>query len=554
MKKIWLLISFIFLSSFIFAPQVSAEKINSFDVDILAHSDGAMTIKEKINYDFEQLERHGIFRYVPHYSKVGGLYRVIKISDVEIHRDGKKEKFETTKTKEQIYFKIGDPNKTISGNHEYEISYKVENGIGSNYETHDEIYWNVTGNEWLIPIEKASVEIKTDFNISNNKIACFTRSGDLNAQFCKTDLNNPNKIVTTNTMNAGEGLTVVYGYPKGTFPASTLLKELPRSVGEKFVGFIFKNIGFFYLILNILIPSMIFFWYRKMKNKKRFGKPSVVFEIPKDEKGNRIAPAVAGTIDSASLQRDDIVATLFDLAIRKYIKLVEVKVSKKLMPDKITQKVLKKKEVDENLSVFEKKLMHRLFKDGNEVNLEDLKKDFYKTYSEIETDVFKELVYKKYYIKNPKAQRGFLLIFGLIALFTFNILLGIILIYLSRKLIGRTSLGDEIDFKIDGIKLFLKSMDRNYKWQAEKFITIEQMIPYAISLGFIDKFMEQLKIIKPDYSPTWYSGYRAGFFISYASFYSSVNSNVSTSAPSSSSGFSGGSSGGGGGGGGGGSW
>jgi len=142
----------------------------------------------------------------------------------------------------------------------------------------------------------------------------------------------------------------------------------------------------------------------------------------------------------------------------------------------------------------------------------------------------------------------------LISFFTFNLILAAVLFWLSRKLNGRTSLGDEIDFKIDGLKLFLKSMDRNYKWQAEKFYTVEQMIPYAVSLGYIDKFMEALKILKPDYNPSWYSGYHGSFFASYAAFSVAASSNITTSAPSSSSGFSSGSSGGGGGGGGGGSW
>ena len=245
---------------------------------------------------------------------------------------------------------------------------------------------------------------------------------------------------------------------------------------------------------------------------------------------------------------------MFDLAIRRYIKLEEVKSKRNLFPDSKKQKIVKLKDDDGKLSPFEKKLFVRLFKDGNEVFAQDLKKDFYKTYQHLEEEAFKDLVKKKYFAKNPKVQRGFLLIFGLIAIFTTNFILGLVLVYLSRKLIGRTALGDEIDFKIDGLKLFLKSMDRNYEWQAQKFYTVEQMIPYAMALGYIDRFMEQLKIIKPDYNPTWYYGYSGNFYSSYGSFFSSMNSNMTTSAPSSSSGSSGGSSGGGGGGGGGGSW
>lgn len=550
-KLILLLIAFAFFS---FVPSVFAEKINSFDVNITAHKNGAMSITENIVYDFENLERHGIFRDIPLYSRVGDLYRVINIDDVSVFRDGKKEDFETTKTKEQISFKIGDKDKTITGAHNYKIEYSVGNGIGSNYDTHDEIYWNVTGNEWLVPIEKASININTDFGVMPNRVACFTRSADLNAQFCTFPPSVFNPVTTTAAINPGDGLTVVYGYPKGTFPQSTLLKEFPKTNWEKFITYIIDHLGVIYIFLNIIIPLIIIFWYQTHKNKKRYGPPVVNFDIPKDSEGNRILPALAGTIDNAKLDRDDVIATLFDLAIRKYIKLEEVKTKRNLFPDSKDQKIIKLKELDDKLNTFEKELFNRLFKNGNEVSASELKKDFYKTYQKMEEEVFAELVRKKYFIKNPKGQRAFLFVLGFFALGTANIILSIVFFFLAAKLIGRTETGDEIDFKIDGLKLFLKSMSRNHKWQAEKFLTIEQMIPYAMSLGFIDKFMEELKIIKPDYNPSWYSGQRGSFYLSYAAFYSSIKSSMTTSAPSSSSGFSGGSSGGGGGGGGGGSW
>lgn len=546
----------VFLVCFLtFKTNVFAEKITSFDVEIVAHKDGIMDVKETIGYDFENLERHGIFRFIPLYSKVGDLYRIIKIDNVKIERDGDKENFETTRDKEKISFKIGDADKTITGLHEYKISYTVENGIGSNFSDHDEIYWNATGNDWQVVIEKALVTFNTNFGLKPKNLICF--EGAIGAKD-KTCTVKDSTVTSSQILYPGYGLTAVAVYPKGTFPPSVLNKELPKTFGEKISEMLFRNLHIIWLLFNIVLPFILILWYQKKKNKKRFGKPAVNFEIPKDENGKRLAPALAGTIDTGRLERDDVVATLFDLAIRKYIALSEIKNKKSLLPDKVTQKIIKLKDPSassgQELNNFEKELFDRLFKTGDEISADELKKDFYKTFVEMETDIFKSLVDKKYYVKNPKVQRGFLLVFGMMALFTLNILLGIVLLFLSKKLIGRTALGDEIDFKIDGLKMFLKSMDRNYKWQAEKFYTVEAMIPYAMSLGYIDKFMEQLKIIKPDYNPTWYHGYAGGFYVSYGSFFSGVNSNITTSAPSSSSGASGGSSGGGGGGGGGGSW
>jgi len=204
------------------------------------------------------------------------------------------------------------------------------------------------------------------------------------------------------------------------------------------------------------------------------------------------------------------------------------------------QKISRLKAKNDDLNEYEKTFMDNLFGGLDSVMVSDLKLGFYDTFSQMGTDVFSALVKKGYYSKNPKNQKAMLLFLGVMSMvFILNIPLGLTLLFLSLKLNGRTPTGDEIDFKIDGLKLFLKSMDRNYQWQAEQLYIVEQMIPYAIALGYIDKFMEQLKIIKPDYNPSWYAGYSGNFYLGYAALYSSMNSSVITTAPSSSSGFGG---------------
>lgn len=251
------------------------------------------------------------------------------------------------------------------------------------------------------------------------------------------------------------------------------------------------------------------------------------------------------------LERDDIVATIFDLAIRKYIKIEEFKEVRSLMPDSTDYKLVKLKDWD-GLSGFEKTLLQRFFEGSKSVKVRELKRDFYLTFQKLEKEAFESLVAKKLYTKNPKTQMVLLLILGIIATVMGNIILGPVLIFLARKLNGRTQEGDKVDFTVDGLKIFLKDMTRHHKFQTKSLITAEKYIPYAIALGLQDEFMEQLKIINPEYKPSWYSGSR-GFYYFYPGIYSSFGSNLTTTAPSSFSGFSGGGFSGGGGGGGG-SW
>lgn len=553
--RVLIILSAIFLLSlFVFPDAVFAQEvINKFEVNLTAHKDGKMTIEEKIEYDFGDSERHGIFRNIPTVSKVGDLYRVIKIDFQELKRDGKNERYETDYTPKEAEVKIGDPDKTITGAHTYYIKYVVENGIGSNYEDHDEIYWDATGNDWEVPINFASITVNTDFGVSQNRVACFTRPGSFNAQFCTFPNDNSfNPITTTAPLQPGEGLTTVSGFPVNTFPKSTLQKNEPVFDPD------FLNFAKFYvplaLVANFTIGPYLLFWYFKRKSKERFGPPSVNFDIPKARNKKLIHPAEVGIIDNTKLEKNDVVATIFDLAIRKYIKLEEVKTKKKLMPDETDYKVIKLKEYQED-DKLESHLLERLFEGGtNEVSIKDLKKDFYVTFGYLEKDAFNSLIKDGFYTKNPKSQMGALLVFGLMALASLNLFIGAVLLFLSRKLNGRTPVGDKVDWQVDGLKIFLKSMSRHHGWQAKNLITVEKYIPYAMALGLHDEFMKELKIIYPDYNPSWYSGSSRNFYNSYSGIYSSMNTNVTTSAPSSSSGFSGGSSGGGGGGGGGGSW
>lgn len=558
MKKIFLILFTAFVAVlFLFPTKTFAEEIRSFDTAITAHRDGGMDVSEKINYDFEDVYRHGIYRYIPTYTKVGNpsassgqaLYRISKFSNIRVLRDGKKEQFSNNSDAKQLSLKIGNPDKEITGLHLYEIDYTVTNGIGSNYSDHDEIYWNGTGNGWDTDIDRATITFNTDLGVQPLKILCFTGpygSKDTNCSVSK------NMVATSSLLYSSEGLTAVAVYPARTFPKSFLSKEPPSSLGEKFGSWFLKNLGNIWLFLNVVLPIVLFVWWKLHKNKERFGKPAVSFDLPKDGE-DKIEPALAGAIDTGKITRDDVTATIFDLAIRKYIKLIGTKKVRNFAPDTADIKIRKLKS-SQGLNEYETTLYDRLFEAGDEVDVKDLRSDFYSTYAVLEDQVFNELKKKGYFVRNPKYEKGILIFLGTIALFTLNMPLAIIIYYLSRKLMGRTQKGDEMDFQVDGLKLFLKSQLRNYNFQAKKFYTVEAMIPYAMALGFINQFMEQLKIINPNYNPTWYTGYNGSFYTNYALFTSGISSNITTAAPSSSGSGGGGFSGGGGGGGGGGSW
>ncbi len=539
---------FIFSTAYVFAVD---EHISSFQVEITASKDGLMEVRERITYNFEETLRHGIYREIPLIAKVGDLYRMIGITVEDVSRDNKSEPYTVENSADQIRIKIGAKNRTLTGEHIYEILYRVENGIGSNYEDHDEIYWNVTGNNWNVPISTVSALLKTDFIVVMGKTICFTGLSGSTESDCRIEKTKDGVLITTNkALLVNEGLTFVSSFPVNTFPQSILQKNKPMATDLRNFLLVFIPI---LVVLNFILAPYLIYWYFKNRNKKRFGKPVVNFDLPKDGKGGRIPPAEAGTIDIAKLDINDITATIFDLAIRKYIIIEKNKLKKKILNwGEKESFTLKKVKEWKGLSEFETLLLEAVFQGQKEAELSEFSISYTK-FKELEEINFKSLIKRGFYTKNPGMQRSVLFVLGIVSFFTFNFVLGPVLFFLSKMLNGRTEEGDEIDWRIDGLKIFLKATNRYNEWQVKNILTIEKMIPYAISLGYIDEFMKQLKILKPDFEPSWYRG-SGSFYTSYALFASSVNTNTTTSASSSSSGFSGGFSGGGGGGGGGGSW
>ena len=562
MNKSQRLLSFIVLLAAltaIFPVKARAETIHSFDVKITLAKDGTFNVAEKINYDFEGRLRHGIYRDIPLSRGVGDKFRNLKITPIQFLRDDKPENYSASYSGNIISFKIGKANETVTGTHAYTLIYKVENGI-SNFSDHDELYWNVTGNEWKFPIENASITVVPPSGVPIQKSTGYTGAYGSRDKYFKSYMSGSDLIAkTTVRLSPNEGFSIVAAFPANTFPKSMLSDQDMAGISSARNQTIFGIIFILILILNAVIPITIIIWYRKTHHKElNFGNPFVNFDIPKNKDGTRLSPAEAGTTDTARLDQNDIVGTIFDLAIRKYILIEQITDQSSFLGFDTSHKEYKIKKLDypkgDSLLPHEQILIQRLFEAGNEVKIDDLRSDFYKTFEKLEEALFEELVRKGYYQKNPKTQNQLLVAVSIFCLFFFLFLPAIAFFILSRILNGRTSLGDEIDWRVDGLKLFLSKMSRNYKWQADQLAIVEQMIPYAIALGYVDKFMEQLKIIYPDYKPGWYTG-NAPFYLMSSSLFHSLNSGLTTSDPSSSSGFGGGGfSGGGGGGGGGGSW
>ena len=212
----------------------AAECITNFHSDIALADDGLMTVTETISVNAEGKKiKRGIYRDIPVRYDMGfyGLKQNIPFKIGTIDCDGIESPYreENRGIFKRIY--IGSKNVELpAGPHTYTIRYTTRQLRFLN--THDEVYWNVTGNAWTFPIEKAEATITfpKGINITNVSAEGYAGSlGSTNQDDITISIDNEKRQVTYKTkhfLKPQEGLTVVATIPSGFFVKSTTTQVL----------------------------------------------------------------------------------------------------------------------------------------------------------------------------------------------------------------------------------------------------------------------------------------------------------------------------------------
>jgi uncharacterized membrane protein YgcG len=561
MKKLVLFIFTVCALYFLPSP-IHAETINYFGSAIQAKEDGSILVVERIQYDFESASRHGIYRTLPFliYNKNNDRYKMdIDVQSVTDEK-GVPYQYSTEESLEDLNIKIGDPDKTITGEHFYLIAYTVK-GAMRYFSDHDELYWNVTGNGWTVPIKEADAYIEFTKPLAPEvlKGICFTGASGSKEQMCEVTVNESKVYFkSTEMLDYKEGLTISASFPKGTVAVLEPVKTV--YFWETWYGqLLLKILGIALIVLliiwYILYPLWLpIKWFLYGRDPHVGNSVTAWFDPPEDKHGKSLTAAETGVILDEKVDMRDISAMIIQLAQKGYLEINE----KKEKDFTLTKK--KDFEGDKKLKPFEEKLLKGIFKGRDTVRLKDVK--LATTITSVSDDLYDTLTSEGYFPQNPNTVRTFYAVIMGVAGVTFNLPLLITGTLFGLNMARKTILGAKTATEAKGMKNFLNSQERQLNFQGEKQMLFEKLLPFAIAFGveqnWINRFKE-LNIHEPD----WYHGYYSnGFQPAY--FASSLNSSVSSistaatpvvSSTGSSSGFSGGgSSGGGGGGGGGGSW
>lgn len=547
-------------------PVLAEEQIDNFEATIRINPDSSINVTERIEYDFNSLpDKHGIYRNIPiKYKARGGNYN-LRIDDIWVtDENGMAYDFTNSYPGKNIQIKIGDPDQLVTGKKTYLLSYKISRAINF-FKDHDELYWNVTGNEWAITIEQARVQIILPKEILPEQLKkdCFAGNYGVETS-CSNQTNeiSDNNLIRgvlfeNGMLSSGEGLTVVIGFPKG------LVQEPSRF--EIFLNMLEDN-GIISLPIFVL-GVLLYLWNSRGRDPE--GKKTIVAQY---EPPDNLSAAEIGTIIDERAHKKDISAQIIHLAVKGYLKINK--------EDK--NYYLEKLRAGEDLpNNFEKKLLESLFDGKTKIKLADLKDKFYKDLEIVKNQIYQATVEKGYFLKNPKTVRTIYAVIGICAIFlsfftgsfwgglgVFSLFLSGILIFIFNFFMPkRTKTGVLAKEHILGLKVFLTVAEKErlkfHNAPEKKPQLFEKLLPFAMVLGVEKQWAKQFEGIYQG-NPSWYNDPSGGTFSSFllinslSNFQSKANATLASrpsSASSGGSGFGGGGfSGGGFGGGGGGSW
>ena len=557
LKILFVLFIFILLSPSVWAQ----EKIQSFDSKIVINKDGTIEVEEKIIYDFDGFDRHGIYRDIPYVkkNKAGKNFRMIfeKISVT----DEKEEPYPYKEIDEngKLRLKVGDPDKIITGLHTYIIRYQVSGSL-TYFSDHDELYWNATGNEWPVPIASSTSQVGLPVGAAPLQISatCYTGSVGSTEKDCEINKTDNNAAFKTNSiLQSNQGLTVVFGFPKNIV---SVLEPKPyvgfweTTLGKIVIAVIIFAAFLWFVVYPIWIPIK---WLREGRDPNPIGTGEIRawFDPPKTKPGRPLTPEETGALVDERVDMPDISAMIVSVAQKGFLKIEE--------REKNNFYLVKRKDFagDASILQLEKSFLDGIFQSSNEISLKKRKLSLYTAVEEAKKKIYEQLVKERFFAKNPNSIRIFYTVIGILALTTANFPLVFSAFFFGRHMPRKTPLGVEAKNVAKSLRNFLSSQERQLEFQAKNQLFFEKLLPYAVAFGVERIWAERFKDIQM-VTPDWYSGYGAARFNS-VYFTNSLNSSFSslqsaatptTSSTGHSSGFSGGSSGGGGGGGGGGSW
>ncbi len=298
------------------APACATEQINDFHSDITVHRDGSMDVVETIDVVCEQDQiKHGIYRDFPTtYKDNDGSDYVVGFDIRSVGMDGSASPYHTERRSNGVRIYIGDRNSYVSaGRHEYAIAYTTDRQLGF-FGDRDELYWNVTGNGWMFPIQNASARITLPAGIRPDSVRTDGWTGpqgatnkDLKSRISPSGI----EFSTTAPLGSYEGLTILVSWPKGFVDRSA------RTVGPSWLLREDRSIPI--LIFGLIVVLGYFTWAQRKVGID----PAKHAAVPQWEPPDGLGPGAIRYIRQMGYENKALAAALIGAAIKGCVRIDE---------------------------------------------------------------------------------------------------------------------------------------------------------------------------------------------------------------------------------------
>jgi hypothetical protein len=560
------------------AAQDSTIVIRGFDAELAVQPDGSVEVTEAIRFAFTG-RWNGILRdlSLQHNTAEGRREKldvqVVSVTDERGQPLRVEEEPESWMHRLRIF---------IPGAHNAErtvmIRYRVRNAIrfyfpdstsaGGETTRFDELYWNVTGNDWTMPIERASARIVLPPGALPTRWAAYTGyAGDTgsDAQIAVDSVRRVVSFTATRELSTGEGMTVAAGWPPGAVSSRPTEAEHLASVRAHRRA---EAMRMWPLALPILV-----FWMslRAWRRRGRDPKPESIVVGYEPPEG--MTPSELGTLIDHDAEIRDVISTLVDLAVRGYVGIEEREEKHLLGLISSTEYVFhlrKPREEWAGLAAHEERFLNALFsvtssgaawddiratfaearrvhEAGGEldkeafsarlasagsrptetVRLKELQNRFYKSIPGIQDAIYESLERRGYYIHRPDKVKGNWIGLGVVALVLGGVGAGfsagsgwgapvallvggvvsaIILFVFGRVMPARTPAGARAREAALGFREFLERVESDrYRMMITSPEMFERYLPHAMAFGVEDRWSKAFDDLYRE-PPDWYSG------------------------------------------------
>jgi uncharacterized membrane protein YgcG len=547
-------------------PVRADERILSFDADITVHPDASMSVRETIRVRAEGVNiRRGIYRDFPtrYRDRFGNDLRV-RFELQGVSRDGQVEPSQVEARSNGVRVYVGNPDVFLEpGEYTYVLAYETDRQLGY-FAEHDELYWNVTGNGWLFPIDRVSARVRLPADVPASGVAIEGYTGLLGSagRDVAGEVTAEGAIVSaTRPLRPREGLTLAVTWPKGHVHEPDALARFGYLLAD--------NRGLLVALSGLVL--VLGYLHLAWRQHGRDPEPGVVF--PHYEPPEGYSPASMRYIAEMGYDNRAFAAAVINLAVKGYLDIAQG-----------DRYVLHRTAGGRSpLAAGERSLLDALFADGD---LLELEQDNHRRVSAARAAHLKALQrdYERIYFQT---NRSLLLpaavIFALVllalavsdaftpAVIVVLVLTAVVVLLYRGWLKAATPRGRALLDRLDGFRMYLEVAEKDeleLRNPPEKTPELfERLLPFALALGveqaWAERFAGVFARLEEDgaagYRPAWYAGRfdtrnLGGFTKDVGRSFSSAIAAAAAPPGSSSGSGGGGFSGGGGGGGGGGGW